>query len=357
MSAIKNIHKSTIRGQALPWLLLAIACVVLVFYVVRSLREPVPIATQSTPDSTQPVEPEEIVLEQDRLAPMQAVNAAQIPLPPANVPVVQLFDVLKQRADSGDSRAACRLGMELGRCVKVRELLGAGEYPANGAAQRQSLRALGAIDRQSAEIAAAALYASTNEAFEEERSPPADLTQQYEDIAKRCDKLTPQQLSQDFYYIRQAALAGQPDAMFSYIDGVALDSSKPYAMFGTPEFDLWRNEASALLQRALAQGHADAAMLLWFATSPSPGPSVLAGLYKPNAQQSATYMHLYFRAIGAPPPKDSQMPQLDVRQRAMAKVQADALFDRHFAKRPPPKKKGVRASALFSGSQRTLCDD
>ena len=47
------------------------------------------------------------------------------PLPPAGTPVAAMLPDLKRRADAGDTRAACRLGVELIRCRLVLSMMDA----------------------------------------------------------------------------------------------------------------------------------------------------------------------------------------------------------------------------------------
>lgn len=55
--------------------------------------------------------------------PPVAMLAVSAPLPAPGTPLRLLFDQLRQRADQGDARAACRLAAELQQCEQVRQEL------------------------------------------------------------------------------------------------------------------------------------------------------------------------------------------------------------------------------------------
>ncbi len=63
-------------------------------------------------------------------------------------------------------------------------------------------------------------------------------------------------------YVRQAALAGEPEAMIRYALGESLAPVYSFGYIATPEFDAWRREARPMLMRALESGQPEAALAL-----------------------------------------------------------------------------------------------
>ena len=119
--------------------------------------------------------------------------------------------ILQSRADDGDGQSACQLGIKLIEC-------------ADGDC--------------------------------EEEAPPSDSGL----LAAR--------------YLHQAALAGEPEAMYHYANGDAFIAD--FSLLNTPEFDQWRKEAPDMLQLAFEAGYLPALPAMLDAYSGRATP--LAGL-------------------------------------------------------------------------------
>ena len=142
-------------------------------------------------------------------------------------------------ADAGDARAACRLGTDLLRC---RFVAGWSDEQIEQMASRESeLAAKGNLD-QANSIAMTLL--------------------RHAELQRLCAGLDETLLARGGQYLRQAALAGEPDAVVRYAAGGAFRATGSNSFIATPEFDQWRREAPGLLQEALAAGDPGAALVM-----------------------------------------------------------------------------------------------
>lgn len=174
---------------------------------------------------------------------------------------------LRLRADAGDGRAACQLGVDLLRC-------------ADTSAAQQLLA--------SAEQNAAGGLAP------EQRAYMTRMEDRARRILAECRDAHTDAWRQGNRYLRQAALAGEPEAMYRYArgDSVLLD----YSHLNTPEFDRWRAEAGPLLQLSFEAGYVPAMFELMAAYSDDSSP--LAGLI-PNDATKARAMRLLVARLTA----------------------------------------------------------
>ncbi|SDW68217.1 hypothetical protein [Lysobacter enzymogenes] len=204
-------------------------------------------------------------------APAPAVVAAPAPAPqPAQADYRQRRQAeLRQRAEAGDSRAACQLGVELLRC-------------ADTSAAQQLLA--------SAEQNASASLAPDQRAY------MARMEDRARRIIAECRDSHSDAWRQGNRYLRQAALAGEPEAMYRYArgDSVLLD----YSHLNTPEFDRWRAEAGALLQLSFEAGYVPALFDLMIAYGDDSSPT--AGLIA-NDPTKARAMRLLVARLTAKP--------------------------------------------------------
>ncbi len=204
-------------------------------------------------------------------APAPAVVAAPAPAPqPAQADYRQRRQAeLRQRAEAGDSRAACQLGVELLRC-------------ADTSAAQQLLA--------SAEHNASASLAPDQRAY------MARMEDRARRIIAECRDSHADAWRQGNRYLRQAALAGEPEAMYRYArgDSVLLD----YSHLNTPEFDRWRAEAGALLQLSFEAGYVPALFDLMIAYGDDSSPT--AGLIA-NDPTKARAMRLLVARLTAKP--------------------------------------------------------
>jgi len=147
----------------------------------------------------------------------QIRETSKLPLPPANTPIAEIFDLLKQRADTGDGKAACRLSIELMRCRHAKNM---SKY----------------------------ILENTDDSYlyDEKDSEKQKLLIQNGQDEKRlelleknkiCNSILNVQYKMIFKYLRQAANAGESDAFSPYIDGAGFGSDLSFVR--SRDFDVW----------------------------------------------------------------------------------------------------------------------
>lgn len=171
-------------------------------------------------------------------APAPVLPATLPPLPADDTPIAAALPSLQARADAGDSQAACRLGIELLRCSHRDNLVAANAEAF--ARQERQLEAKGQLD--DADEVAASLLANA-------------------DLQRRCAGLDAAQIARAGHYVRQAALAGEPEAVLRYAQGETLGPGN-FRFVRSPAFDTWRREARPLLERALRAGQPAAVLAM-----------------------------------------------------------------------------------------------
>lgn len=144
------------------------------------------------------------------------------------------WEALKSGAGSGDRKAACLLGFKLLRCASVAAI--ANDVRLMGDAIPSDLDPPNRVNLLAMRPAARAFVSMC-------RRAPAD--------SKRSG----------LDYVRQAALAGEPEAMYRYArgDGIYLGEFGP----DTAEFGRWMIEAPSLLEQAFRSGYPPAVVTLW----------------------------------------------------------------------------------------------
>lgn len=166
-----------------------------------------------------------------------ALTANLPPLPPVDLAFDTTTAALQARADAGDRVAACRLGVGLLRCDAVR--------------RREALLARQSYD--SAEFyAESGALAMAIEADEQRLWNLEQLAQ--------CKAVEAPLRERGTEYLARAARAGHHYAMAVYGSGLHLREEPGFA--ATREFDDWRRDAAAMLQRALEAGEPTAVAAL-----------------------------------------------------------------------------------------------
>lgn len=199
------------------------------------------------------------------------------PLPPLDAPLDEVAPSLLRRAEAGDSAAACRLGIELLRC---RQVIGVPVTDGSGHWRQMALAAERAGDARSAE----------------ELMARADALAQ---VVAACQALAPELHSRGPALLRQAAFAGEPEAMLRYASGEELFPAGRHGRMDwvrSPELDQWRRDAMPLLRRALAAGWPEAVVLMAEGRAHGDGP--LAGLIADDPQDAVRWRFLAFRLLG-----------------------------------------------------------
>lgn len=153
---------------------------------------------------------------------------------------------LLARAQSGDARAACELGVRFQECFRVaffddRMLEGL-------ARQEKAQQAKGKLAEANQTAAFLLAGASAREL---------------------CEGIPPALYERASDFLRQAALAGEPEAVFRYARGEALatDPMQQFTFLRHPRFDTWRNEAVPLLEAQLHEGKPGAVVAMLEARS------------------------------------------------------------------------------------------
>lgn len=163
------------------------------------------------------------------------VPAPTTPLPPVAA--------LLNRANAGDARAACQLAAELHQC------------------------------REQATLARG----------QPKSAPPA---------TQRCAQLLERHLDQHFAWLRQAAFAGEPEAMLRYALGEAFGMpGDSYAFLRSADFDTWRREAPAMLQALFEAGYPEVLVHLVISSRPLMGGQ-LGNLLPPDPVRERAYLEL-----------------------------------------------------------------
>jgi hypothetical protein len=254
----------------------------------------------------------------------QAPNATRAtPLPPMPLTGVALRDALpslQTRADGGDGKAACRLAMELLRCREMAEVDPAKDRQIEAQLeQRPAGPGDGLAEMMERQL-------TVHRAV---RAACAGLPAGIEDRAGN--------------YLRIAALAGEPEALFRYAVGEGFNTRRGYGFIRTPQFDQWRHEAPALMERALAGGDARAALALHDAQANDAG--LFAGLVAGTPSDAAAYRLLAQSLFGeslqlleqpllpgfaAETPGPDQAPVLPAEQAQRAATQAASWHRDYF---------------------------
>ena len=250
----------------------------------------------------------------ERAAPTPDPVSAPPTLPPGqttlrragNSALADIAPGLQARADAGDARAACRLGTDLLRC---RFVAGWSDEQIEQMASRESeLAAKGNLD-QANSIAMTLL--------------------RHAELQRLCAGLDETLLARGGQYLRQAALAGEPDAVVRYAAGGTFAITGSNAYIATPEFDQWRREAPAMVQRALEAGQPGAVLLMLESHSTN---YFLPWLTPPDPDAAEASLALARRLFGEGAYADYfDIPVRDDPQhRAEAERRAAELHARHF---------------------------
>ncbi|MBW8311038.1 MAG: hypothetical protein K0M64_03295 [Rhizobium sp.] len=232
---------------------------------------------------------------------------ASLPLPPPDAPLAQVLPDLQARADAGDHRAACRLGMELLRCqhLPTWDTLVSSSDP---------------LDSE-VEFEAEGNLAAAN-SVAEERLWLIERLQQ-------CRGVPPDLQGQGARYLRQAALAGDSSAMLAYADGNHWRPDGRGTALGS-DFDQWRREAPGMVHAALRAGNPTAANMLQMSYSDDFG--FLSAMIPDDTYRSYVYHLLTVRLFGHRE-RPALARDLDAAAMERARLEADQLHERYFGGR------------------------
>lgn len=250
---------------------LLVLCVALVAAIAwRSLEAdtaPTEVAVATTPQAP----PTRDIADIARPLPAEAPIA---PAPEANRPLAPELAALLARAEAGDSRAACTLGTRLAACAYADFYT---DERLDGLRQEEA-KADASGDHNRADELARILLRGT-------------------EIRSLCDPAPASLLDRGFDFMRQAALAGESEAIVRYANGEALArrAMQPYAFLRTPRFDTWRSEALALVEALQQSGRPEAVLVMLIAND---GGSHLSFITPIDPVQDAAYRLLAHHLFG-----------------------------------------------------------
>lgn len=112
-------------------------------------------------------------------------------------------------------------------------------------------------------------------------------------LTPRCNALLANHLDRHFDWLRQAAHAGEPEAMLRYAQGEGFGLwGDSFDYLRSPHFDTWRREAPAMLDALLEAGYPEAAFTRMMANDAMMG-GPLAGLFPSEPVTDRAYSELF----------------------------------------------------------------
>lgn len=232
-------------------------------------------------------------------------------LPPANVPLEHKLERLQSRADAGNRKAACRLGMELLTC----------EFAARW--------------QETVEFNSRAGFHKAAQEFDPVLADGMDKMQlRHLETLMSCRAVPESLRSAGAHYLTQAARAGEPEAMLRYALGEHWQSTGRGIYVGA-EFDAWRRDAPGMMWRALEAGVPEAAIHLQFAHRP--GFGIIGALTDEDPLKAHAFKLLGQMLFGSNPP---MVPiPLDAEGQIRARDMAEDWHQRYFGGRQYPGKR------------------
>jgi len=183
------------------------------------------------------------------------------PLPARDVPIATYYDALAQQARDGDAQAARRLADDLYECATQERQLDMAERLMDGRGGRRGRGGPGMPG-------GAAGGSESGEAFSPEEIVDLRLqaAERFVENAvasqKRCEGIDPAALSKSSEWIREAAIAGDPEAQLCY----ALAPNEWNREILSPQWvdwsERWNNESPAFVRQAFESGLPEAAAVL-----------------------------------------------------------------------------------------------
>lgn len=248
-------------------------------------------------------------------APTRPVASPRAALPSQGTPIAQIAVPLKARADAGDSRAACRLAMELLRCQHLEQAKSV--QWAAGVPPEESFERQGRFEAANA--------------F-------AEIEIRKIQLGQHCDALDPALVAQASHYLEAAARAGEPEAMLRYATGAHHGQLGQMGYLRDPGFERWRRDSPGMLLRAAQSGDIRAVNLLAQAYGSNGSP--FAGLIPDDPLQANAWTLLGARLGGVNPP---DFENTDAAIELEARALASRWHQRYFGGKPP----GTDRSALM----------
>lgn len=224
--------------------------------------------------------------------------------------LVDQLPLLQARADAGDADAACRLSVQLLSCQSSQAMLP--YVDPELAQQERTAQAEGRL---------------------EDADRVASILLRLAHQRHRCEGVASRDIERASGYLRQAALAGQPEAQVRYARGDGLGFHADARFITSEHFENWRREALPMLEQLLAEGRPEAILLLLEAHSTNGGR--LSLLVPADPVTSIASMALARRVFGEQRSFGAlQMADgLDATQRAEAEARAAEMHEQRFAHR------------------------
>lgn len=195
------------------------------------------------------------------------------PLPPLETPVREVLASLQSRADAGEVRAACRVGMELSRCRTVRLFRSIQEF------DERRLRAAKPGSNE---------FMAIRDSIEAQKKSHATER-------KACEGVTDDVLDSAWRYLLRAAQAGHVPSISHFLVAPPLPESAIEDLEG---YKAYRDHAPAFFERAIAAGDVAAAYVAY--TQWSHGRGIRGGkVYERDPQRALTFAYLLLPLVDA----------------------------------------------------------
>lgn len=213
------------------------------------------------------------------------------PLPPLDAPLAAVVRELKPRAQAGDARALCRLAVEYRYCA---ELQGRMQMIESGVARAQERAQQG--DQQGGE-------GGQSDRRGDWRSTErmASAFEQTSELYRHCEGVDVPKSSEIVRYMREAAVAGHPQAASQYVSGELFTNSD--MLDNLPELALYRDNAESMALAAVAQGDLRTAWTLAEAYASESGDrrrTLLAQAVDPQPVRALSLLYALRTAVGDP---------------------------------------------------------
>jgi len=206
-----------------------------------------------------------------------APGFAAAPLPPLDAKIADIHDALKERAQHGDGKAACRLAIELQQCV-----------------WREAI--LQDLDQATRRMQNRPPSASNDPRQVEWESRMLDLAQRQADYAAaldaRCEGLSDAQVAGHVDWWRTAALSGHLPSLLHYARGDAFRLNA--TLDNLERLGSYKRDAERLMRVAAAAGSPEALqqLLLAYAPERSPRSTLLQQAIQPDAAEAQAILRL-----------------------------------------------------------------
>lgn len=230
------------------------------------------------------------------------------PLPVSEANIASVYDELKMRADAGNAKAACRLGMELQRCYynrQINERRKKNDAPEDILDEKE-----GDPDIYDADIL----------------NSDDEFRLAHVNANKVCEGLSESQIDVRMRYLRQAADAEVPDAMVNYASGIGFDGLA--LPLKGKAYEVWRRDAKSILDRALRLGVPDAAQI--YEAAYYDDSTLFNELIPNDPVQSETYRQLWLRLGNLAYRQHNKT--LSGRDYQIAVRNAELMFTKYFSK-------------------------